>query len=383
MASALNPTQLLSKLAALRQELHSRPEQSNSEEATAARICALLAAHHPDQIISGLGGHGLAFVFDGAEPGPCVAFRCELDALPIHETNTFAYRSQHAGVAHKCGHDGHMAIVVGLGLRAAAKRPRRGRLVLLFQPAEETGEGATRMALEPAFQTLGIETLFALHNLPEYPLGTVVVRSGPFTCASVGLTVRLRGKTAHAAHPEDGISPALPMCAIIAGLKQLPARVSGFCRVTVVGAKLGEAAFGTAPGEAQVMATLRAEADSDLEQVKAGALDLIAIEAEKGGLTHKISYCDAFPAGTNHPQAVQHICRAAKALNAPLHHLEAPLRFSEDFGCLTRGIRGAMFGLGSGPGPGLHNPDYDFPDALIGPGLDLFQRLADQLLAGV
>lgn len=168
----------------VRRELHSRPELSGQESGTAERLAGLLRQLRPDLLLDGLGGAGLAAVFDSGREGPGVLFRAELDALPISENNDFSYRSQREGVSHKCGHDGHMAILLGLAHALARKPPAKGRAILVFQPAEEVGAGAESMLSDSRFeQLLPIDYAFALHNLPGFPLGQVAIKKGAFTAA--------------------------------------------------------------------------------------------------------------------------------------------------------------------------------------------------------
>jgi len=196
----------MTALAELRRRLHRRAEVSSKEERTAALIAEAMSGFDrgtgPDQVLRGLGGHGVAFTFSGKEEGPTVLLRCELDALPIPETIALEHGSADPAASHKCGHDGHMATLVGVAADLAERPLARGRAVLLFQPAEETGEGAARVIADPQFTLIAPDFAVALHNLPGRPLGSVVVRRGAFNCASVGLIARLRGRTSHAAEPE-------------------------------------------------------------------------------------------------------------------------------------------------------------------------------------
>ncbi|WP_238531618.1 M20/M25/M40 family metallo-hydrolase [Nitritalea halalkaliphila] len=179
-------------------------------------------------------------MFKGDAPGPRSLFRAELDGLPIQETNSFAHASKDPKKGHLCGHDGHMAILCGLGEALAARRPDKGEVVLLFQPAEETGEGAQAILADKKFEALGaIDAAFALHNLPGYPLHEVVLKKNSFAAVSVGMIIELSGKTAHAAHPEDGLSPAEAMSKTIVALQYLPDAMKKFSLVTVVHAQLG------------------------------------------------------------------------------------------------------------------------------------------------
>lgn len=136
---------------AFRHHLHRNPEVSGQEAETAVAVADRLANHGPDRILRGLGGYGVAAVFDGPEPGPTVLLRCELDALPILEIGKVPHRSRIDGRAHLCGHDGHSAILTLVAAHLARQRPSRGRVVLLFQPAEETGAGAAAVIADPAF----------------------------------------------------------------------------------------------------------------------------------------------------------------------------------------------------------------------------------------
>lgn len=362
----------------LRHALHRHPELSGQEGGTARRILDFFRPLAPDRVLESLGGTGLAFVF-GTGDGPTVLLRCELDALPIHETTDLPYRSRCDGVAHKCGHDGHMAVLAEVGLRLASSRPRRGRVVLLFQPAEETGAGAAAILADPRFgDEIKPDWVYALHNLPGFPLGRVLIKDGPFNCASRGMTVRYSGRTSHAAQPEKGISPARAMAQTVTELAALvPSVGRGF--VTVVGARLGGKIFGTSPGEAEVYATLRTESDGAMADLRARAEALAREAANRDGLGVEMSYEDVFTATSNTPRAVDRIRRVLEP--DTLEERSEPFRWSEDFGRFTARFDGALFGLGAGERcPALHHPDYDFPDALIDVGADIFIALVAGIL---
>ena len=366
----------------LRRELHRHPELSGGESATAARMQQFLGDLQPDELVAGLGGRGLAAVFAGADPGPTVLLRCELDALPIEDQGPHAHRSAHPGVGHQCGHDGHMAILAAVASHLAQHRPRHGRVVLLFQPAEETGEGAAAVVADPRFASLRPDWCFALHNVPGYPLGQLLLREGAFSCASRGMSIELIGKTAHAAQPETGLSPAPALCRLIAALSSLPAGLAAegeICFATVVGAKLGEQAFGTAPGQASLWVTLRSERNESMQRLVAHAEALVASIAGESGLRHAIAYQDVFPATCNAAEAIAQLRCAAAGRSA--QWLDQPFRWSEDFGHFTELARGAMFGIGAGENsPELHHPDYDFPDALIAQAAEVFIDLVRECL---
>lgn len=373
----------MNTIAELRRTLHRNPELSGSEVETARRIEKWFAPLRPDTTVRHLGGNGVAFVFSGSAPGRTVLLRCELDALPIQETNRIPHRSIQDGVSHKCGHDGHMATLAAVGKELSANRPENGRVVLLYQPAEETGEGASAVLRDPRFAELEPDFAFAFHNVPGFPLGEIVVRSGAMTAASRGMAVSLTGVTAHAAQPETGVSPAAATCRIIERLSQTPdvvVRPDEMAFVTVVGARLGEKAFGTAPGHAEIWATLRSETDDAMSRLVGHAEQIVDQCASAENLQYEIAYEDVFRATTNSHQAVDLLLRSAE--DDPVEMLNEPFRWSEDFGEFATGTHCALFGIGAGTEtPDLHNPGYDFPDELIPRAATILLRIVRQCLA--
>lgn len=376
----------LAQLTGLRHALHQIPEVSGAEEKTAAYIATYLRAYAPDRLLTGLGGHGVAAVYDGAAEGPTVMIRCELDGLPIEELSDQPYRSTHAGRGHLCGHDGHMTMVAALAEDLAAKRPARGRVVLMFQPAEETGKGAPAVVADPAFGEIAPDYAFSLHNLPGLAVGQIALCSGPANCASRGMRIRLSGRTSHAAAPQDGLSPAGAMAQLLPGLVALGGGTDlgpDYALVTLTHARLGEATFGIAPGEGEVWATLRTVNDTRMAQLIEEATALVGKVCAEQGLGHEISFDDVFEACTNNPEAVAVLQKACDRVGLGVAMQDRPQRWSEDFGQFGKGAKAAMFWLGSGEDqPQLHNPDYDFPDAAIPVGAGLFRAVVSQLLDG-
>lgn len=374
----LNPAEL-SDLVELRHALHRAPEVSGEEVGTARTIASYLSACSPDILITQLGGHGVAGIFEGQAPGATILIRCELDGLPIQEISDLPYRSHIDGKGHLCGHDGHMTIVCGLAKLLQAQRPKSGRVVLLFQPAEETGAGALAVITDPKFTSVKPDFAFALHNFPGAQLGTALIKQGPINCASRGMRVVFEGKTSHASNPSDGISPMGAMSAFMSELTELSkgdVSDADFTLVTIVHAALGEPAFGISPGRAEVWATLRTIANDQMTELVAACEQRAAELAKTHGLTHTISYDDVFAASHNNPVATAMILEALELESVRHKILSAPTRWSEDFGVFGQYCKSAMFFLGSGEKqPQLHNPDFDFPDELIETGVKIFHQI--------
>lgn len=378
------PSLMNASLESIRHELHAQPELSGQEKLTAASIFGWLQEAGAARIITGLGGYGVAGVFSGREKGTRVMLRAELDALPISEQckeREWCSRNEH--VAHSCGHDGHMAILLGIAKRLALMPPTRGEVVLLFQPAEETGAGARAVIESEKFDTsLHADVAYALHNQPGRPFGEISIREGAFACASRGMIVRLHGHCSHAAHPEQGLSPVRVMCNLLEQLEQLPQRLPAsedLRLITIVHVQLGEEAFGTTPGEAVVMVTLRTATDALMLPLVEAARELVEQETEKAGLTYEIEFRDVFAAVFNDQQATADVVRCAHKHGKAITILQAPNRWSEDFGIYTAICRCAMFLLGAGEATYvLHDSAYDFPDALIEHGVDIFWALLNE-----
>ena len=366
------------KIIALRRELHKYPEVSNGEYQTTDRIVNFINEYKPDEVIR-LGDKGVLFVFQGAEQGKTVMFRCELDALPIQEISGLEYASVNKGISHVCGHDGHMAIVAGLAQKISNDRPVKGKVILLFQPAEEVEQGACDVLENVNFKNNEPDYLFALHNIPGLKKHKIVLKKGSFASGSKGMIVKLTGKTSHAAEPQDGISPAGAISQIISKLHRLRADkslFSDFILLTIIHIQLGEISFGTSPGYAEMRITLRAFENEDLRLLTSLCEKIVKEIAELEGLACEINYTEVFPATMNNDVCVGIVEQAAKQNGLDVEHIKTPYKWSEDFGYYTEKFNACYFGLGSGnEQPQLHNPDFDFPDDIMETGINLFYTI--------
>jgi amidohydrolase len=374
----------IAKASAFRRHLHMMPELSGEEEATAREVVAFLAQTRPDLVLTGLGGHGVAAVFDSGLPGPTVLLRSELDGLPIEEVSNAPHRSRIPGKGHLCGHDGHTASLALIALALERHRPARGRVILMFQPAEENGSGARAVVADPAFAAIRPDISFSWHNMPGIPFGHVWLGEGPANCASRGMRISLAGKTSHAAQPENGVSPMAAVSALMPALTSLGSSASGanrFAMATVTHASMGAPAFGIAPGHAEIWVTLRTFTDDAMGDLVVRAEALAAESARTHGLELTIAYQDIFAHVENAPEAVAQLARALDAGGISHERGDLPFRASEDFGIFGKERPAAMFFLGAGERhPSLHNPDYDYPDELTPLAAGVLLRAAWEVL---
>ena len=361
-----------------RLELHKHPEVSNKEYNTSERIINFIKKSNPDNIIK-LGETGVLFAFNGNEKGKTIVFRSELDALPIHEQSGVEYNSVNNHIAHSCGHDGHMAILTGLAQKISENRPTKGRVILLFQPAEEVEQGARDVVENPKFKKLKPDHIFALHNVPGFEKHQIILKKGSFAAASKGITIKLFGKTAHAAEPQNGISPADAISQIIKELHELrenKTHFKDFVLLTIIHIQLGEISFGTSPGYAELRITLRAFENEDMELLTAHCEKIIMEISKAEKLSCKISYSEVFPATVNNDECIGIVEQSAKQNNSEIKYIEKPFKWSEDFGYYSQKYKTCLFGLGAGLlQPQLHNPEYDFPDEIIETGVNIFYTI--------
>ncbi len=366
----------------LRRELHRFPERSGEEKKTSQRISEFLKETAPDELIANIGGNGIAARYRGSLPGPRVMVRAELDALPIHETNSFDYRSSVPGVAHMCGHDGHMAIAAGVAKEFSDAGPVKGELVVLFQPSEENGSGANEVINDPKFDSIQPDYIIALHNLPGVNRNEVILRDGVFAMASVGMIIELHGKTSHAAEPENGINPSGAVSHI---LSELPLLAKGdefrhFTLATIIHTQIGEIAFGTSPGYAVIMSTLRAYDNTEMKRLTGKAEKMVREIAASENLEVSVKWTENFPATVNDPLLNRIVEKAGSAAGIKVSYIEDAFRWSEDFGWFTGKYKGVLFGLGAGrQHPELHNPDYDFPDEILETGIEIIALACREL----
>lgn len=382
MQEILNPTRI-QQLTTIRKKLHANPEVAQTEFNTQKQIIEFLEKES-NASFSKLANTGVLATFDSGKSGPTILIRGDIDALPIQEMNHFEHRSLIDGVSHKCGHDGHTTILLGLSALFSQKQIQKGKVLLLFQPAEENGMGAEACIKDPIFQAEKIDFVFALHNLPGYAKHEIVVRDQEFTGNVTSIIIQLDGKTAHAAEPEKGINPSLAIAEILQYAEKITLNEPAdkhFFLVTPIHITMGELAYGISAGSGEIHFTIRSWSTQLMKEKNERFVQFLEETAKKQGLKLKIAWTQVFHANLNDPSANHFIRNAARKLNLPVTERAYPFKWGEDFGLFTQQFKGAMFGLGAGiDSPALHNPDYDFPDEITPTGIHLFYEIIQQIL---
>ena len=306
--------------------------------------------------------------------GRRIAFRADMDALPIAEDETLSYHSVNAGVSHKCGHDGHCAALCGLALELD-ERETDADVYLIFQPGEETGSGA--VLCRELIRQEKISRIHAFHNLSGYPEGSVVYRPGLTQPASEGVRLYFAGKASHASAPEDGRNPSELIARVILRAAELSEDQSaGMMLCTVTGVRLGAGDFGISPGDGELSMTLRAEEESRMKRLEKQILAFAAKEGQQCGIGVSASVHDYFPETRNDDACLTAVVEAAEEQGLTVIRMEQMWRASEDFGWYLKECPGAIFYIGSGEEhPPLHTAEYDFNDRILETAADLFAAL--------
>ncbi|MBR3400931.1 MAG: amidohydrolase [Parasporobacterium sp.] len=382
------------KIISLRHLLHQHPELSMQEVQTKGILMEFLREHTSLELVD---RGSWFYAVKRAEREPAVAgsaeqtraerdlaeqtlpariaFRTDMDALPMGETIDLPYASLHPGISHKCGHDGHMAALCGLAMELDLYDPGK-TVYLIFQPGEEIGAGA--LICKDLLQEENISEIYAFHNLSGYPEGTVLYHPETTQPASEGLIIRLTGRTSHAAEPEKGSNPAQAIASIILEAQKLAEceqKQLLFC--TVTGVRVGAGDFGISPGDGELRMTLRSDAEPKMKELESRILEFARERADEFGLQMEFEIRDYFPETRNHPACLEKVRRAATQAGVPVMKMDSLWRPSEDFGYYLKECPGALFYVGNGTGhPAVHTGAYDFNDRILEPAVDVLLRIA-------
>ena len=388
----------------LRNKLNKNAELSGQEKETNKIINKFLEKTNPDVHYKNVGGYGIVAIYKGVEEGKNILFRADIDGLnipsgqqttvPEHvegkdqrfdklsdrkvQSSEFKVQSQYS---HRCGHDGHATILCGLAMRYGKKRPEKGNVILLFQPAEETGEGALAVINDPLFKEIKIDMAFALHNLPGFAKHQIILKKGCFASASLGLKLIFDGATSHASQPEKGNNPQRVITTLLDAFQKKYENLKRdkyHTTITVTHVAIGEETFGVTPGHAEIWLTLRSQDDKSLQNLTDSTIALSEYVAKEFKLKFSHSIHEAFAATMNSSRETELVEQAAKDLKLSVNNIKEPFPWSEDFGRFGTLCPVCLFGLGSGlEHEPLHSPKYDFEDEIIDTGVDIFEKIVE------
>jgi len=373
--------ELAAEMRVIRQDIHRHPELAYQEKRTAAIVAARLR-EWGIETHENIGGTGVVGVLRAGSSTRAIGLRADMDALPIHEATGLPYESVHKGCAHSCGHDGHTTMLLCAARYLAETRRFDGRIHLIFQPAEEGKAGARAMIQDGLFERFPCEEVYALHNWPALPAGTIATRAGPIMAAADRVEIKVRARGGHAAQPHLGADAVLCAAQIVAAAHTLVARridpnATAVLSLTSIH---GGSSHNVMPAEVVVGGTVRTFDAAVQDRLEQSLREVVEGTARSNGCEATLTYERYYPATVNDPQCAQHALAAGQALIGDSTRLDAPAFTSEDFAFMLQEVRGAYVWLGqSSPlrSAQLHTPGYDFNDEVLPVGAGLLATLAE------
>lgn len=369
-------------MAEWRRDFHRHPELAFEESRTAGLVAQRLREFGL-QPVENIGRTGVVAVIEGAEPGPSIALRADMDALPMQDEGGRDWHSTIDGVAHACGHDGHTAALLGVARHLAAHPPARGRVVLLFQPAEENGLGARAMLDEGLMERFPFDEVYAFHNMPLLPKGSAGVRTGPTLNGYMIWEITVEGVGGHGAAFFKATDPLQAAARLATEISSIVGRYldpAEMGLITTCSLQAGTSHNVIAP-TARLSGTLRALKPEVVALLYSRLETACAGIAALTGCTISCEKLVEVPPCINHPQGADHIAAACAAVlgaeNVIRDH--APFPFTDDFALFLQAAPGAYIFLGQ-ESQMCHHPAYDFDDGLLPVAASIFVTLVRQRL---
>jgi len=383
MSTTLDSSEIIAEITAFRRRLHQEPELSGQEKDTSAALVSELEREGfaPRTFID---HRAVVALWPGKDRSRALALRADMDALPLQEQSGMPWTSQRPGIMHACGHDGHASLMLGVAKSLA----RRGKaypcdIALLFQPAEENGQGAPALIKDGFLEgPPRIEALFGLHGWPELPVGKLAVHDTSVMASVDNFDIVLHGKGGHGAMPHQGFDPITAAAHFITAAQTLISRRLSplHAGVLTFGSIKGGKAHNVIPSECQLKGTIRAMTPETRQMLKDGLQNLVLDFPPAFGCKGALTWVESTPATLNNPAMAALVKSAVtQALGNEALEEIPPSMGGEDFSYFLEKVPGAYFWLGVGDGQGLlHNPRYDFNDAAFAPGLRVFETLIER-----
>ncbi len=374
------------ELTAWRRDVHAHPETAFEEHRTSDLVAAKLESFGIE-VHRGLAGTGVVGRLKAGHGNRAIGLRADLDALHIAEQNDFDYKSVNEGKMHACGHDGHTTMLLGAARYLAATKDFDGIVYFIFQPAEENEGGARVMIEQGLFEKFPVEAVYGMHNMPGLPAGQFAVRPGPLMAASDTFELTITGRGSHAAMPDQGIDPIAIAAQVVTALQTIVSRATSpadAAVVTVTQIHAGET-FNVIPDSVVLRGTPRAFRAAVQDRFKPEIKRIAGGLCEAHGARFDLRYVRGYPATVNTAaETEQAAAAAAQIVDADkVARDPTPLMGSEDFAFMLQQCPGAYIWIGNGAGEGgcmLHNPRYDFNDAILPLGASYWARLAESVL---
>ncbi|WP_373503528.1 M20 aminoacylase family protein [Aestuariivirga sp.] len=377
------------ELTAIRRDLHAHPEML-FEEVRTAGVVAQELERLGFKVATGIAKTGVVGTLTNGSSRRTIGIRADMDALPIQEQTNLPYASKFPGKMHACGHDGHTTMLLGLARYLAETKRFDGTVHLIFQPSEEDEGGALRMIEDGLFKRFPCDAVYALHNLPGEEFGQILVRPGPITAAVDIAGITVRGVGGHGAVPHKAIDPIVAASSLVLALQSILSRNLDphDPAVITVGSINGGSMATVIPEEVKLLVGVRTCSKPVRDMILGRIRELAASQAKSFGCTAEVDFGSeswSYPAGTNTAPEAALVRDVALGMGQDPAKVDmrGPFMFSEDFAYMQEVVPSCYLGLGAGPGPMLHDPGYNFNDALLVTGPAFWARLVEKALPQV
>ncbi|WP_421907059.1 M20 aminoacylase family protein [Mameliella sp.] len=369
-------------LTAWRRHLHAHPELRFEEHETARFVAEKLRGFGCDEVIECVGQTGVVAVIRGRQGGSgrTVAFRADMDALPILEQTGADHASTIPGKMHACGHDGHTTMLLGACRYLAETRNFDGTVVALFQPAEEGSGGAKAMIGDGVFDRFKVDEVYAMHNWPGLAQGHFATRPGPFLASADKFEIRVTGKGGHGAMPHLAVDTNLAAAQIVTALHSIPSRdvnAQNAVVISVCGMKSETFTYNVLPDAVTLIGTVRQYDVADRDTMRSRIRQIAEATALAHGAQAEMAYIEGVDPLVNAESQAAMAADAGEAVSGQVDREAPRVMGSEDFGDMLRVRPGAFVFIGNGDSADLHNPAYDFDDAIAPVGASWFATLAE------
>ena len=366
--------EIAAEAAGWRHEIHRHPGIAFDVAPTAAFVADKLRAFGFDEVAEGVGRTGVVGVLRGRRGGERrIGLRADMDALPIAEQTNLGHASREPGRMHACGHDGHTAMLLGAAKHLAEARDFAGAAVFVFQPAEETSEGALAMLEDGLLERFPVDGIYGLHSLPGLPVGHFSTRPGPVMASVDRFAVQVEARGAHAAMPHQGVDAVYVASQIVVALQAIVSRNLDPLEpaVVTVGAVQAGEAFNVLPDTARLLGTARCLTPAARDTIERRLRAVAEGVARLNGADARVTYDRIAPATVNHPAEAARAARVAGGVagDGNADGAMRPLMIGEDFARFLERRPGAFAFIGNGDTAGLHHPAYDFDDRAMAPGI--------------
>ncbi len=375
---------LQAEMTAWRRDFHRHPELSYEVHRTARVVAEKLRAFGCDEVAEGIGRTGVVGLIRGSAPGRTIGLRSDMDALPIPEATGLDWASATPGLMHACGHDGHMAMLLGAAKHLAETRRFAGAVAVIFQPAEEDGGGGEAMVKDGMMERFAINEVYGMHNMPDLPVGAFAIRPGPLMASTDEFDIVIEGRGGHAAKPHKCVDPVLAACRFVRAAQSVVSRnmdpVDPIV-VTICGMwNEGSTTYNVIPPSVRMTGTVRCYSEANRALARARLDALAEGIAAADGARARNTWVRGYPPTINDARSTEFAAEVAADVAGGCDRNTPMALGAEDFAYMLEARPGAMIYVGNGPSAECHHPKYDFADETMPAGASYWVRLAERAL---